>query len=243
MRLWWRKIKTLKVNSMHTVKIIFFAMFLTGCVRINTPVLPVSSAIEHHLVLISSVSPSIHADLRYATTHNFIHRNVYGIADAYLHEDAARALAAVQTELHAQGLGLLIYDAYRPFHVQEILWNALPDERYVSNPAKNRGRHTRGTTVDVTLIGVDGTPLPMPTEFDDFTPKAFRDDMSCLPEQCTHRAQLEAVMIKHGFVPYPFEWWHFDLNHWEKYPVLDIGFSELARGVATAVPVAENSKK
>jgi D-alanyl-D-alanine dipeptidase len=117
------------------------------------------------------------------------------------------------------------------------MWDLIRDERYVSNPAVNRGRHTRGTAVDVTLVDKHGNELAMPSPFDDFTTAAHRDSKTMTPEQRANMMRLQDVMTKHGFEPYPFEWWHFDLHDWRKYPVLDISFEALARGEATTEPV------
>lgn len=199
-----------------------------------------SPVIAHHLVDLQTEIPTLRFDLRYATNNNFTHTVLYDRAKAYLHRDAANALAAVQRELIERGIGgLLIYDAYRPFHVQETLWSIMPDERYVSNPAKNRGRHTRGTTVDITLVDMHGNPLPMPTEFDHFSEKAFRDYAGATAEEKTNRTLLEDIMVKHGFEPFFYEWWHFDLKNWQAYPVLNVSFDQLARGGTTTVPVPD----
>ncbi len=137
-------------------------------------------------------------------------------------------LAAVQAELAKEGLGLKIYDGYRPLSVQQKMWDLIRDERYVSNPAVNRGRHTRGTTVDVTLVDKMGNELEMPSAFDDFTEAAHRDSKTMTPGQRANMLKLQAVMAKHGFEPYSFEWWHFDFRDWKDYPVLDISFEDLA---------------
>ena len=110
------------------------------------------------------------------------------------------------------------------------------EHRYVSNPAKNKGKHTRGTAVDVTLVDHLGNDLVMPTPFDDFTDRAHRKYPGLTKEQKANSEKLEAVMVKHGFIPFAFEWWHFDYANWQDYPPLDISFEELANGVKTTVP-------
>ena len=194
-------------------------------------------AVAHHLVPLESVRPAALPEVRYATSYNFTRAQLYPSARLWLHRDTARALSRVQNELAQQGLGLKVYDAYRPFSVQQRMWDLIRDERYVSNPAKNRGRHTRGTAVDVTLVDNKGGPLDMPTDFDDFTDRAHADYAGANEAQKRNRAVLARAMTRAGFVPYPFEWWHFDLKHWEKYPVLDISPRDLAEGRATTIPV------
>lgn len=187
----------------------------------------------HHLVPIETVQPPILPEVRYATRHNFTGSVLYPFPRLWLHRDTARALSAVQRDLQKRGLGLKVFDAYRPLSVQWKMWDLIRDERYVSNPAKNRGRHTRGTAVDVTLIDRHGRELPMPSGFDDFTERAHRDYQGGTAEERRNREILEQVMKRRGFIPYPDEWWHFDLKGWENYPVFDIPLEALARGTGT----------
>lgn len=174
---------------------------------------------------ISKTIPGIILDIRYATSNNFLGFPVYTKPVCYLHKKAADALSRVQKELSSIGLGLKIFDGYRPLSVQQMMWDAVQDERYISNPAKNRGRHTRGTAIDVTLVDPEGRELEMPTPFDDFTEKAH-SDYANLPEiVIQNRALLTEVMKKHGFQPLLTEWWHFDFKGWRndtEFPPLDI---------------------
>lgn len=185
---------------------------------------------EHGLVPLDAVEPPCLAEVRYATRHNFTGRVLYPRPRLFLHRDTARALSRVQRDLQRQGLGLKVWDAYRPLSVQRKMWDLIRDERYVSDPAKNRGRHTRGTAVDVTLVDRLGRELPMPSDFDDFSPRAHRDYAGGTVAQRRNRRLLEEVMQKHGFVGYPTEWWHFDLAGWEQYPPLDVPVTRLAAG-------------
>lgn len=182
-----------------------------------------------HLVPLETVQPPCLAEVRYATRHNFTGRVLYPLPRVFLHRDTARALTRVQRDLQKRGLGLKVWDAYRPLSVQWKMWNLVRDERYVSNPAKNKGRHTRGTAVDVTLVDKLGRELPMPSDFDDFSERAHRGYKGGTAAQRYHRQLLEDVMRKHGFVGYPTEWWHFDLANWESYPPLDLSIEDLVR--------------
>lgn len=184
----------------------------------------------HDLVDISEINPRILLDLRYATENNFLGFPVYSKAVCYLHREAAEALNRVQNEMELVGLSLKIYDGYRPLHVQQLMWDLIQDERYVSNPAKNKGRHTRGTAVDLTLVDREGNELEMPSEFDDFTERAHSDFAGVTPAAAAHRDLLKAAMEKHGFQQFAYEWWHFDLAGWrndDKYPPLDISLKSL----------------
>jgi len=196
-----------------------------------------AAPIEHHLVDVRTIQPPLLEEIRYATRCNFTGSQLYPYPAAFVHRDVAAALAAVQVDLAKQGLALKIYDGYRPFSVQQKMWDLIRDERYVSNPAVNKGRHTRGTAVDVTLVDKLGNELLMPSPFDDFTEAAHRDSKTMTATQRANMLTLQDAMMRHGFEPYPFEWWHFDFRNWKSYPVLDISFDALARGEKTAKPV------
>ena len=188
-------------------------------------------ATQHELVDVASIIPDVKLDIRYATTNNFTSKQVYPTIAAqhcFLQKPAAIALAQVQKELAQHGLGLKIFDAYRPHRVQFIFWDLVPDERYVADPKKG-SRHNRGCAVDLTLVKFDGTELAMPTEFDDFTEKALATYTGQNKEIAANLALLQNVMTKYGFNVFSTEWWHFDYKGWEKYPVLDISFEELLR--------------
>lgn len=189
-----------------------------------------SSLLAHNLVDITEVNPYIKLDIRYATHDNFLGFPVYPFAACYLQEEAAEALNQAQLEAENLNLSLKVFDGYRPLSVQQMMWDLIQDERYVSNPAKNKGRHTRGTAVDLTLIYSNGTELEMPTGFDDFTERAHSDFMDLPENVIANRNLLQTIMEKQGFKQLPFEWWHFDYTGWnndEKYPPLDISFYEL----------------
>lgn len=181
------------------------------------------------LVPAENVAPPILSEVRYATRYNFTGRVLYPIPRLWMRPETALALAAVQRDLAKRGLGLKLYDAYRPLGVQKLMWNLIRDERYVSDPSKNLGRHTRGTAVDVTLVDNLGRELPMPSGYDEFSARAHRAYAGGTEEQRANRALLEKAMARRGFVPYPDEWWHFDLAGWERFPPLDVGINALQR--------------
>ena len=168
-------------------------------------------------------------EIRYATTYNFTGERLYSFPAAYVRRELIPHLEAVQKELAMQGLGLKIYDGYRPLPVQQKMWDLIHDERFVSNPAVNEGRHTRGTAVDVTLVDKRGRPLPMPSDFDEFSPRAAVNYRGGSTEERRNRDLLQRVMTRHGFLSYYDEWWHFDFRGWEKYSPMMVGFRELHR--------------
>ncbi|OQA14816.1 MAG: D-alanyl-D-alanine dipeptidase [bacterium ADurb.Bin363] len=138
----------------------------------------------------------------------------------------AKKLLKVQKKLKKIGLGLKIWDAYRPLSVQYKFWELVPDLRYVADP-KVGSNHNRGAAVDVTLVDSKGKELPMPTEFDDFTEKAGRNYNKLPKEVIKNRKLLEDYMVSEGFLPLPTEWWHFDYKNIKDYPVLDIPLEEV----------------
>lgn len=159
--------------------------------------------------------------MRYATENNFTKKVLYPVADeCLLCEPAAKRLARVQAGLEKQGLGLKVWDCYRPISVQWKLWETVPDPRYVADP-KVGSRHNRGASIDLTLVDKNGKELLMPTGFDDFSPKAHRSFMDLPPEAIKNRALLQKAMEDEGFVGLPTEWWHFDAPEWSEYALRD----------------------
>lgn len=160
-------------------------------------------------------------DLKYATNDNFLHKKVYQDTRASLIHEVAEALSKAQTEFKQHGVGIKIWDAYRPMSVQEFMWQLVPDERYVSNP-KSGGRHTRGTAIDLTLVDLKtGRELIMPTAFDNFTEKAHRGYVYTNHEIKANMKLLDSIMQKYGFTGMSTEWWHYDYNGWQNFPVIN----------------------
>jgi D-alanyl-D-alanine dipeptidase len=178
------------------------------------------------LVDIRSVNTKIAIDMRYATENNFLKRKLYPVARCVLRGAAAQRLSQVQDDLANQGLGLKVYDCYRPLSVQKLMWEVLPNSDYVADPARG-SRHNRGAAVDITLVDRNGKELEMPTEFDNFTERAHRDYKGGNPQALKNRQRLEDAMKKYGFIPLATEWWHFDAPGWDKFIVLDVPFEAI----------------
>lgn len=180
---------------------------------------------DKRLVDLSTLA--IPLDVRYATENNFMKKVLYPVAKSYLRAPAARALAEVQRELAPRGLGIKVFDAYRPYRVTEAMWEPIKNPDYVADPAKG-SRHNRGAAVDLTLIDLaTGAELPMPTPYDDFTARASHDFTDLPADALANRALLREVMTKHGFDPLPSEWWHYDFRGWERFELMDVSLSEL----------------
>jgi len=187
------------------------------------------------LIDVQTINPRIRIDLRYATSDNFMGKAMYRMKKCYLRREVADRLSEVQTELEKLGLGLKVWDGYRPLSVQKEFWKLVPDERYVASPVKG-SRHNRGAAVDLTLVDRDGKELEMPTKFDDFTEAAGAFAL-CSERATENRKLLQRIMTAHGFEIFATEWWHFDAAGWQKYDVLDLSFEEIeASAKASGVP-------
>lgn len=156
--------------------------------------------------------PDIVVELKYATSSNFTGGVIYDFTDVYLRYSTVLKLMDVQAELREQGLRLKIWDGFRPIEAQEKLWNAKPDPKFVSNPWSGTNSHSRGNTVDVTLVDAEGKELEMPTGFDDFTSFADRDYSDCTDAAAKNAMLLQELMEKNGFKGLQSEWWHFTEN-------------------------------
>jgi D-alanyl-D-alanine dipeptidase len=185
------------------------------------------------MVELKTVMPNLKYDLRYATTNNFMHRMMYpeNTTVTFLRLPAAVALQKVEQELNSKGLGLKIFDAYRPYSVTVKFWELIKDERYVANPAKGSG-HNRGIAVDLTIINLKtGQELNMGTGFDNFTDTAHQT-FTNLPETILqNRNLLRTTMEKYGFKMFDTEWWHYFLAYRDRFEVLDIDFKKLKKNL------------
>ena len=179
------------------------------------------------LVEIIKHIPDIKLDIRYATKNNFSKQAVYKQARAFARQPVVEALKKVQTELRKSGLGLKIYDGYRPYNVTVQFFKSASDKSFVANP-KDGSRHNRGCAIDLTLINIKtGNEIEMPTPYDSFAVEAA-SDYNNLPENLIkNRGILRSVMEKNGFRVLNNEWWHFDFIGWKNYELMDIPFENL----------------
>lgn len=174
------------------------------------------------LVDASQIVPSLRVDLRYASSENFLGRAVYSKgARCLLLAPVAKRLRAAAALLQEDGLVLVAWDCYRPLSVQHEMWKFFPKPGYVADPKKG-SNHNRGAAVDVSIVAADGTPVPVPTPFDEFSPRAHDGATDGVSPQARRNAQrLKAAMEAAGFRVNPMEWWHFDAPERKGAPVRD----------------------
>ena len=164
---------------------------------------------DEDFVKITEYIPMASQELFYATDRNFTGKTIYEFQDAYLRYGTVKKLMAVSEDLAQLGLRLKIWDGFRPVSAQFKLWEIYPDPTYVANPNAGYSSHSRGNTVDLTLVDETGAELEMPTGFDDFSRKADRDYSDCTETAANNAQILELLMEKHGFTGYAGEWWHY----------------------------------
>ena len=177
---------------------------------------------DEDFVRVKAYIPDIFVELRYSTENNFTNQKIYDFSDVWLRYGTVKKLILVQEELKEQGLSLKIWDGFRPTSAQFKLWEICSDAKYVANPNNGFSSHSRGNTVDITLVNLDGSELIMPTGFDDFSKLADRDYSDCSEEATNNSLLLENLMKKHDFKPYSQEWWHFsDTDSYDVEKTLD----------------------
>ncbi len=173
--------------------------------------------------------PGIILDIRYAGTNNFTGKKIYSAPKAYLRKAPADSLLRIQKELGKEGLGIKVYDAYRPYSATLYFYEVYPDTTFVAAPWKG-SIHNRGCAVDLTLINLStGEELKMPTPFDEFSDAASH---SYVPQDSTllaNRSKLLSVMEKFGFTQYEHEWWHYNYYNRERMGLLNISFEDLEK--------------
>jgi D-alanyl-D-alanine dipeptidase len=184
------------------------------------------------LVELHSLDPTIRYDIRYASTNNFMGQQFYSMPRAYLQRPAAEAAARAHRWLAKFGYGLLAYDAYRPWRVTKMFWDATPNamkEVFVANPSKG-SRHNRGCALDAGLYHLDtGRPADMVSGYDEFSERAFPNYPGGTSLQRWHRELLKTALEQEGFKQYEWEWWHFDFAGWERWRIGVVSFEELEK--------------
>ena len=183
------------------------------------------------LVELTSLDATLRLDVRYATADNFLSTPIYSVGRAFLQRPAAEALVEAHRSLARDGYGLLIHDAYRPWWVTKLFWEATPADKhaFVADPATG-SRHNRGCAVDLTLCRrSDGGAVEMPSLYDEMSERASPRYPGGPAELRQRRDLLRSAMERHGFTVYESEWWHFDYRDWRDYPILNVSFDAVGR--------------
>jgi D-alanyl-D-alanine dipeptidase/CubicO group peptidase (beta-lactamase class C family) len=181
------------------------------------------------LVAISSTDPSIKLDVRYATNQNLLGFPVYSQSAAYLQRPAAAALLRADRKLHAEGFGIVVFDAYRPWFVTKMFWDGTPAAAHVFVADPSAGsRHNRGAAVDISLVDLaTGHEVTMTGAYDEFSPRSYPLYDGGTSQQRWRRDLLRAALESERFTVYPYEWWHFDYADWKSYGLLNVTFDSL----------------
>lgn len=184
---------------------------------------------EADLVELTKLDPTIKLEIRYATTNNFLGTVFYSQARAFMQRPAAEAVVRANHRLRPMGYGLLVHDAYRPWYVTKVFWDATPDDKkvFVADPSKG-SRHNRGCAVDLTLYDLKTKrPVAMVSTYDETTDRAYPDYPGGTSLQRWHRKLLREAMEAEGFTVYEAEWWHFDYKDWRLYRIGNTRFEEI----------------
>lgn len=187
---------------------------------------------EADLVELIKLDKSIKLDIRYATADNFVGRTVYPEARAFLQRPAAEAVVRVHKKLKKQGLGIVIFDGYRPWAITKLFWEVTPEDKrkFVANPERG-SKHNRGAAVDLSIYDrKTGKLVEMPSGYDEFSERASPDYKGGSETATANRELLRKLMEAEGFTINANEWWHFDYRDWEQYAIYDISFAEAANG-------------
>lgn len=186
--------------------------------------------LECELVNLRGLDRNFKFDIRYATENNFMGARFYDSPGAFLQKPAANALMRAARALACHGLAMIVYDAYRPWYVTKMFYDATPDaqKNFVADPSKG-SRHNRGTAVDVGLYDLaTGAPIDMGSGYDEFSERAMPSYPGGTSYSRRHRKLLEYYMNRAGFTVYSDEWWHFDYRLNEvKYPIMNEAFDKL----------------
>ena len=183
---------------------------------------------ENALVDMRRLLPEARYDVTYATSRNFLKRKVYPTADLFMRRPAADALVRAAARLKEQGLGLLLFDGYRPYAVTVLFYEEVGDTTFVADPRKG-SKHNRGMAIDLSLYDLKtGKPLPMPSDYDEASPRAYHEYQGGDPQALRNRAILREAMEQAGFHIFKWEWWHYDYAGWENCLTYDLWHKRIA---------------
>lgn len=243
--------QNIRTDRISFIKIISLSLFITfaACSSAEffhiSPVRPVDQLIaealtafppvetgefrQADLVELVKLDSTIRLDIGYATKNNFLNTPLYSQARAFLQRPAAESVVRINKKLLLKGYSLLIHDAYRPWYITKVFWDATPIDLhdFVADPSKG-SKHNRGCAVDLTLFDLKtGKPIVMPSLYDEMSERAYANYNGGTDEQRKLRDLLRTEMESEGFTVYEFEWWHFDFKDWKSYTVQNVRFENI----------------
>lgn len=187
----------------------------------------VKSNPNNQLIEIKKAIPNIKLDIRYATANNFMHQVMYRQARAFARKPVVESLKKVQSELNKKGLGLKIFDGYRPYAITVAFYKKASDKNFVANPSKG-SKHNRGCAIDLTIVNLKtGKEIAMPTPYDSFSAAAAANYPNVSAEVKKNRDYFISIMSKQKLKVLENEWWHYDFEGWQSYALMDIPFEKL----------------
>lgn len=178
------------------------------------------------LVPVAPLANALIIDLAYGRPDNFTKQVIYATPHCFIHQVAFDKLMHAVKLASAAGYQIKLFDAFRPTEAQEKLWSICPDPRYVADPSKG-SLHSRGIAVDLTLTFANGDELDMGTPFDDFTDESHQGCTTISQEAQRNRLILNGIMHLAGFTTIKYEWWHFNAEDPNQYPLLSDGDAPL----------------
>lgn len=185
--------------------------------------------LEPDLVEVVKLDPTVRLDVRYATADNFMGTAMYESPRVFLQRPVAEALLEAHRQLREKGYGVVLFDGYRPWYVTRIFWDATPEDKkeFVADPATG-SRHNRGAAVDLSIFDLNsGETLPMPSGYDETSERAGIDYTGGDRQAIANRDLLISVMRRNGFEPLANEWWHYDHQSWQNYPIMNASFEDI----------------
>jgi D-alanyl-D-alanine dipeptidase len=194
-------------------KLLLFSLFIS-CIAF-------SQSSPREIIDMSEIIPGLKTDIKYATSNNFVKQKLYTVGKAFGSLAMTQSLKAVSDSLSKIGIGIKIFDAYRPRIIQWLLWEIVPNPTFVADP-KSGSRHNRGSAVDLTLYNLTtGKELAMPSPFDEFSERASHNFQNLPDSVKANRKLLKDIMINFGFDMYDAEWWHYNHTISKNYKLKD----------------------
>lgn len=212
-----------KFRSLLLIFLSFFLILSSVSLKVYSKSKDIT--IINGLTELKNLDSTFSFDLKYATKDNFTGKVLYKKAIAIININTAKKLIKANNFLKKYGYHIKIYDAYRPYSVQKLMWNIYPNKKYLGDPKKG-SIHNRGCAVDITMVDKKGIEVIMPSKFDEFSKRAHINYIGASKAAMKNRELLAKAMTSSGFRRISNEWWHFDDLNYKHYPILDIGFEK-----------------